>query len=462
MDSGTSFFQARHAQLNSKSGLPFTEVLSSGKIIGCLADQDIEYRDRIFTPDLTLWTFLSQVLSEDKSLQAAVTKLIAFKIAQGEAPPSANTAAYSKARERLPEDLVSRLARESGFDLEEQVPREWCWRGRDVKLLDGSTVSMADTEENQAEYPQPKSQKPGIGFPIARLVAIISCSTGAALDLALGPYRGKGSGEHGLLRELMHNFFPGDIVLGDCYYCTYFLIASLMAAGLDAVFPLHGARDCDFRTGERLGKKDHLVTWIKPQKPTWMDQETYESFPESFKVREAEVTLDHKGHRSESRILVTTFLKPRITSKADLGTLYGHRWLVEIDLRAIKSTMKMDVLRAKTPEMVRKEIWAHLLAYNLIRKVMAQAALTHGKNPRKLSFNLAMQTIDSFRSAHIFCEDKIKIYKEILKAIVNKVVGNRPGRREPRAVKRRPKPFPRLQLPRHRYHESTAACNSVA
>jgi hypothetical protein len=457
MDSGTSFSEVRHAQLNSKSELPFTDVLSSEKIITCLTDEGVEYRDRVFTPDVTLWTFLSQVLGANKSLQAAVTKLIAFKVSQGEAVPSANTSAYSKARERLPENLMPRLARESGFDLEEQSPEEWLWRKRHIKLLDGSTVSMMDTKENQAEYPQPKSQKPGIGFPIARVVAIISCATGAVLDLALGPYRGKGSGEHGLLRELMHNFFPGDVVLGDCYYCTFFLIATLMASGLDAVFPLHGARDCDFRSGERLGKKDHLVTWIKPQKPAWMDQETYDSFPDSIKVREVEVSIDHKGHRSETRVLVTTFLRTKATSKKDLRELYAHRWLVEIDLKTIKSTMQMDVLRAKTPEMVRKAIWAHLLAYNLIRKIMAQAALTHGKNPRKLSFSLALQTIESFRSAHMFSENKIKIYTEILRAIASKIVGNRPGRREPRAIKRRPKPFPRLQQPRYRFHMAAAS-----
>ena len=456
MDSGTSFSQVRHAQLNLQSGLPFTDVLSSEKIISSLTDEGIEYRDRVFTPDLTLWTFLSQALGADKSLQAAVTKVIAFKVAQGEAAPSSNTAAYSKARDRLPENLISRLTRESGFDLHEQAPKDWRWRERPRKLLDGSTVSMSDTAENQAEFPQPKSQKPGVGFPIARLVAIISCETGSVLDLELGPYRGKGSGEHGLLRELLHNFFPGDIVLGDCYYCTFFLIASLMASGIDAVFPLHGARDCDFRTGERLGKKDHMATWIKPQKPAWMDQETYDSFPESIKVREAEVTLDHKGHRSEKRVLVTTFLNQKVVSKADLRELYGHRWLVEIDLKAIKSTMNMNVLRAKTPEMVRKEIWATLLAYNLIRKIMAQAAFTHGKNPRKLSFSLALQTIESFRSAHIFCEEKTEIYAEILKAIVNKTVGNRPGRREPRVVKRRPKAFPRMTKRRDFYKRGMA------
>lgn len=452
MDSGSSFSQVRHAQLNSQSGLPFTDVLSSEKIVKCLVEENIEYRERVFTPDVTLWTFMSQVLGEDKSLAAAVTKLIAFKASQGAEVPSANTAAYSRARERLPGELISRLSCETAFDLHEQIPKDWNWRERPTKLVDGSTTTMPDTPENQAEYPQPSTQKPGVGFPIARLVAIICCATGAVLDLTLGSCKGKGNGEHGLLRELMHNFFAGDIVLGDSYYCTFFLIAALKASGVDGVFPLHGARHCDFRTGERLGRKDHLVDWIKPQKPDWMDDDDYASFPDSIRVREVEVTTEHSGFRSETQVLVTTFLDHRVTSKADLNDLYKRRWLVEIDLKAIKTTMNMDILRSKTPEMIRKEIWAHLLAYNLIRKVMAQAANIHNKHPRTLSFSLAVQAIQSFRNAQIFCEHKAEVYKKILKVIASKTVGNRPGRREPRAVKRRPKPFPRLQQSRQSFH----------
>ena len=160
-----------------------------------------------------------------------------------------------EARSRLPEELISNLAKESAEQLEDCAPLSWFWREKHIKLIDGSTLFMPDTLENQAEYPQPRTQKPGIGFPIARLVAIISCATGAALDLKLAPFRGKGTGEHGLLRELMHNFQAGDIVLGDAYYCIFFLSSLLIDLGVDAVFPMHGSRDCDFRTGLRLEKK---------------------------------------------------------------------------------------------------------------------------------------------------------------------------------------------------------------
>lgn len=371
--------------------------------------------------------------------------------------PSANTAAYCKARARLPEELIAGLTRQSGRELDSASQPDWNWRARPMKLVDGSTFSMPDTPENQAEYPQPRSQKPGIGFPIARGVAILSGATGAVLDLNLGAYRGKGTGEHGLLRPMMDNFQAGDVALGDGYYASFFLLADLLNRGVDAVFPMHGARDCDFRTGHRLGKKDHIAQWMKPQRPAWMDQQTYDSFPASITIREVEIQMNRPGFRSEPRVLATTFLKPKQTSRQDLAALYDCRWWVELDLRSIKQVMHMDILRAKTPEMVRKEIWAHLLAYNLIRKVMAQAAVIHGKKPRQLSFKLALQTVESFRQAGLFCESKRDCYEQILKAIVSQTVGDRPGRAEPRRVKRRPKPFARLQRRRSAYRQEMAA-----
>lgn len=289
------------------------------------------------------------------------------------------------------------------------------------------------------------------------MVAVISFTMGALLDLAIGAYSGKKTGEHALLRELLHVFSPGDVVLGDCYYASFFLIATLVQIGVDFVFPMHGARDSDFRRGQRLGKKDHLVRWKKPSKPEWMDDESYNNFADYVVVREVEVSNQRKGFRSKSRIVVTSFLNSTEVSKQNLGMLYDCRWFVEIDLRAIKETMGMGILRCKTPEMVRKEIWAHLLAYNLIRKIMAQAAVKHDKTPRELSFKLAMQLIFAFRQAGILSEKSEARYEQLLRAIVSKKVGNRPGRSEPRMVKRRPKPFPRLQKARKFYHYAEAA-----
>lgn len=288
------------------------------------------------------------------------------------------------------------------------------------------------------------------------MVGVISLATGAVLDLAMGSYAGKGTGEHGLLRQLMPVFKAGDIVLGDCYYASFFLIAQLIKLGVDVIFPIHSKRDCDFRRGKRLGKKDHLVEWKKPKRPEWMSKQTYQDFPSYITVRETFTQQHRTGFRSKSRIIVTTFLDAHDVTKDDLSALYDCRWFVEINLLAIKQTMRMDILRAKSPQMVRKEVWAHLLAYNLVRKIMAQSAVQYHKNPRQLSFKLALQIIFAFRQAGLLCEKNPLIYDKILQAIAHKKVGNRPGRSEPRCVKRRPKPFPRLQKPRHHYHKKTA------
>lgn len=244
---------------------------------------------------------------------------------------------------------------------------------------------------------------------------------------------------------------PEDVILGDCYYATFFLIAQLMQMGVDGVFPMHSARKHDFRRGKRIGKKDHLVQWQKPAKPAWMDQETYERFPCAITVRELAVSTGCKGFRKKTKTLVTTFLDPNEFNKDDLASLYDCRWFVEVSLKSIKEAMHMDILRAKTPEMVRKEMWAHLLAYNLIRKIMAQSASLHHKLPRCLSFKCAMQFTDAFCQSGNLSETS-QAYEHLLRAIAHKTVGNRQGRSEPRRIKRRPKAFPRLQKPRSFYH----------
>ena len=332
--------------------------------------------------------------------------------------------------------------------MDDSTPNEWLWRGQRIKLIDESTISMPDTAENQVDYPQPESQKKGLGFPIARIVAIIDYITGVVMDVAIGPYSGKKTGEHALLRQLMSTLKSGELILGDCYYPSFFLMATLIRMGIDGVFPMHAARKQDFRRGKRLGKKDHIAQWKKPTKPGWMEQAEYDQFPAEISIREIAITAEAKGKRSKMRVLVTTLLDPSNVSKADLVALYNYRWFVELALRSIKETLHMDILRGKTPEMVRKEMWAHLLAYNLIRKVMAQAAFMYDRSVSTLSFKLALQMIKSFQAAGILNKDNPAAYAQLLKGIAYKKVGNRSGRHEPRCVKRRPKAFPRLQKPR--------------
>nr|QNO42876.1 hypothetical protein FEGPBIBN_00009 [Methanosarcinales archaeon ANME-2c ERB4]QNO50436.1 hypothetical protein BPCBKEJI_00014 [Methanosarcinales archaeon ANME-2c ERB4] len=423
-------------------GLPFSDVLSDETIQNIIEEEVSSYRNRIFPPIVTLCAFLSQVLSSDHSCQNAVAKVLAERVAQGEPPCSSNTKSYCNARLRLPVRLVKRLVRETGRLLHLKSEEGWKWKGRSVMLVDGTTVSMPDTPENQKTYPQPESQKEGVGFPIARIVAIISLSCGAVLDVAIGPYKGKETGEHSLLRQILGSISAGDIILGDRYYCSYFLIAMLQRLGADAVFQIHSGRKSDFRRGKRLGKNDHIVIWEKPkQRPAWMNESMYRQMPDTLTIREIKIN---------KKVITTTLLDPKEVTKNELGKLYTKRWLIEVDFRFIKTVLQMDVLSCKTPDMVCKEIWVHLLAYNLIRTVMAQAAYRYNLPPRTLSFKGTLQQLNAFKGTFLrTAKTRLSImYGYLLEVIASHRVGNRSRRSEPRAVKRRRKPYPLLTKPR--------------
>jgi hypothetical protein len=400
-----------------------------------------EYRERKYPPTVALAMFLGQILSPDSSCQNAVNEAIVNQLLSGEAASSANTGGYCLARQRLPTRMVSELARKTAILMGEHTPPGWLWRGRHVKLTDGTTTLMPDTPENQAEFPQHGSQQAGAGFPIARLVGVISLANGAVLDIAMGPYKGKGTGEYGLFRELLECFVSGDVLVADSYYCSYFLIAAMLARGVDVLFEQHGARHTDFRSGEKLGTRDHVVTWPKPEaRPAWMTAQEYAAYPAELTLREAKV---------RKKVLVTSFLKPREVCKRDLGELFIKRWNVELDLRNIKTTLGMERLSCKTPEMCRKELRVYMLAYNLIRLLMAEAAVQAGVLPRQLSFKHTVQVWVAWSQRQFLSnapEDTIALFRLIAQIRV----GNRPGRMEPRLIKTRPKPFARLQTTRRR------------
>jgi hypothetical protein len=324
--------------------------------------------------------FLAQALSADRSCQRAVDEAAIKRLTGGLPACSTHTGAYCQARQRLPLEMPSALVRHTGRLMAAQAPQAWHWQGRPVRLVDGTTVAMPDTEANQAVYPQPRSQKPGLGFPLCRIVALLCLGCGALLNAAVGRYHGKGGDEQSLLRSMLDSLEIGDILLGDAYYASYFLLCSLLQRGVDGVFEQYGARkrSTDFRRGPRLGQRDHLITLSKPKnKPDWMTQADYDQVPDMVTVREL-----HTGGKT----LVTTLLCPKQTPKSALKELYRSRWHVELDLRNIKTTLGMEMLSCKTPVMAEKEIWVYLLAYNLIRLLMAQAALVADRLPRELSF----------------------------------------------------------------------------
>ena len=416
----------------------FFNLLTGPQLLEAVEAQLPEHRERHYPPTLTLSMFLGQVMSADGSCQNAVNEALVNRLLSGMSVGSANTGGYCIARQRLPQEMVSTLARETAALLGTYTPTGWLWRGRHVKLVDGTTVSMPDTEANQARFPQHGGQVPGVGFPLARLVGVTSLSNGAVLDVAMGPYQGKGTGEHGLFRGLKEAFVEGDIMLADSYYCSYFLIAETQARGVDVLFEQHGARHTDFRTGEKLGARDHLVQWSRPVRPNWMSRVEYHDYPKQITVREVNVG---------KKVLVTTLLAPRKTTKAELEALFLQRWHVELDLRNIKTTLGMEALSCKRPEMCEKELWVYLLAYNLIRLLMAEAALQAGVAPRQLSFKHTLQIWVAW-SQRQFLSGAKEDTATLFLLIAQIRVGERPGRVEPRAVKRRPKPYPRLNKTR--------------
>jgi putative transposase len=443
----TSFLQ--------RPGLPFAEVLPEEAIQKAFDEEGASFADdpeAIYTPSVTLWAFLSQVLfkGELRSCVAAVARVAVLLVALKRGPCSINTGAYCRARAKLSENVIQRLTTNLADGCEKRLDGRWLWHGRHVRVVDGSTLSMADTPQNQEVYPQQPQQQAGLGFPVARMVVLLSLASGMLTGLATGPYAGKETGETALFRQLLEGLEPGDILLADRYYCSYFMIALLRELNIDFVTRVHQRRTVDFRRGRRLGQEDHLVQWHRPQKPEWMDQQTYDRMPASIEVREIQVRIGQPGFRTKSLTVVTTLADAGEYNQDDIAELYRRRWVAELDIRSIKITLGMDVLRCKTPEMVRKEMWTCLLAYNLIRQTMLQSAQKSGRLPRELSFAATVQTIAaSWLLVSLSDHSAVaSLIEAALANLPNCLVGRRPGRVEPRAVKRRPKPHPLLTKPR--------------
>lgn len=422
---------------NSADSYAIFNLLTSPQLLDRVEALLPDHRERQFPPTETLSMFIAQTLSADGSCQQAVDDAAVKRLVGGLKPCSTNTSGYCQARARLPLPIISTLVRQTGKIIaEDSAATWWHWRNRQVRLVDGATVTLPDTPENQNAYPQPNSQKAGLGFPICRLVALLCLGSGALLDTATGPCKGKGGDEQTLLRSMLDTLKRDEILLGDAFYPTYFLLCELRHRGIEGLFEQHGARkrSTDFRKGEKLGVRDHLIILTKPQKkPDWMDQDTYDRTPATLTVRE---------FKADSKIMVTTFLCPKVAPKSALKVLYRSRWNIELDLRNIKTTLGMEILSCKTPEMAIKELWVYLLAYNLIRLLMAQAALLADRLPRQLSFKHTVQLWIAWQQRG-GTGDVVSI-NALLILIAGPQVGLRPGRVEPRAVKRRPKPFPLL------------------
>lgn len=415
-------YQQQRIQENIKNccTYSFFNLLTSDALLSKVESLLPAHRERLYPPTETLSMFLAQAMSADRSCQNIVNQAAIQKVTGGLPSGSTHTGGYCRARKRLPEDLVSELTREVGNLIDQHLPDEWRWKERRVRLVDGTTITMADTQENQSVFPQQGAQKAGLGFPICRLVGITCLSSGALLNAAMGRFNGKGGDEQTLLRSIQDTFEPADIVMGDAFFATYFFIAEMQAKGVDILMEQHGSRkrSTDFRRGQRLGKRDHLIVLTKSKiRPDWMSEEMYDAAPSSVTVRELEVG---------GKVLITTLNCPKSACKDELKALYKSRWNVELDIRNIKDTMGMNILSCKTPDMAIKEIWVYLLAYNLIRLLMAQSAVLADINPRSMSFKHCLQ-LWYIGMQRLNMTDDIQI-QTLLMLMSQQRVGKRPGR----------------------------------
>lgn len=449
-------FRAEVAAARRHGDLYFAALLSAEVIVSAIGMASSHWQGWIYTPEVTIWVFLSQCLSADHSCRDAVAHLAAWRVAQGLYACSAGTGAYCTARDRLPEQACLGLVRQTGKQLEDQAPSEWLWHGRRVRAVDGTTVTMQDTKANQAAYPQQKNQTPGCGLPIARILVVFSLAVGTVLDVALRPYEGKQTGENSMFRTLHASLAAGDVVLADRYFSGWFDLALLRQRDVDSVVRKHQLRATDFRAGRRLGHDDHIVHWLKPARPDWMSRQVYAALPNELELREVRVRVTQCGFRPKSLVIVTTLLDAEEFSARAIADLYRQRWQAELNLRSLKNVLAMEHLRCHTPHRVRNELYMHLLGYNLIRKAMALAAFDSGVCPWQVSFKGTLQTLNRFLPLLGSCMNIFDGCEALLTCIATHVVGDRPDRYEPRVVKRPPKKYKRMREPRADYKKRAA------
>lgn len=415
------------------------------------AKKGVNSRVRSLPPEVTFWAFVSQALSPKSSCREVVRKIEAWQrwqtlhFARGVTP-----SAYCQARARLDLDTLLMIRRHLGLRMDRNVLQEERWlKGRAVKIVDGTSFSMPDTPENQKLWPQPSSQKPGCGFPIMKMVGLFSLSTGALLEDATGNQHVH---ETRLFEQMWERLEKGDVILEDRGFCSYAAMSSLLEKGVDTVARLHQRRKEDPSTGRTLGAGDQLVSWVKPQRADGWSKEAWDALPDTLSVRLVRIIIETPGFRTRTVTLATTLIDPVAYPAQELRALYGQRWNVELHFAQIKTILGIDILRCQSPEMIRKELQIHLIAYNLVRALMQRSAHTHHVALRRISFKGSLDAVRHWaqviRASAGKPRKQSRLVATLLEVIAGDPVPERPDRSEPRAKKRRPKNFQLLTKPR--------------
>lgn len=419
------------------------------------ADEGPNSRERLFTLRLTGECFLWQMLKPRTACREVVRQVQALACLHGGKPVDENPSAYIQARQRLPQECLQQILAATAAAAQRRIPANPRLQGRPLKVVDGSSVQLPDTPANQKVYPQPSAQKPGCGFPVLKLVVLFSLASGALLDVVMGSLHHH---DLRLFRRLWESLNAGDILLADRAYGEYVTLAGLPQQGVDVVARLHQRRKVDFRKAhQRLGHQDGVFLWRKGlQQSSILTPAQWTALPEEIHVRIVRFTALCRGFRAQRITLVTTLLDAQLYPTAELISLYLRRWQIELCLRQVKTTLGLERLRCQSPAMVRKELLAGLIAHNLVRCVMAEAARNCEVELERLSFK---GTVDALRQYSAVIGQaptrhrQHKLWMDLLRVVAADPVPLRPGRTEPRAVKQRPKPFPLLNHPRRQFVE---------
>ena len=417
-------------------------------------EQKEHSRDRCWNLRLVFWTFLWQVSQPGASCREAIDQAQALCRRLGRRRPSNKNSPYCQARAALPLERLDAIAEAIVTEAQAGLSPKDLWCGHRIRVADATTLTLPDTPANQAAYPQQSSQQPGCGFPLLRLLGLFCLATGMFIAWTTGHWR---QSELALLQLMWEHLRPGDVLLGDRLFSAWAVLAQCLRGGIHGVFRLHGARKADFRQGKRLGRYDRLVQWRKPAAcPPYLTAEQWQALPNELTVRLVCCQVEIRGWRTRRVMLVTTLLDPKRYPLEQLSQLYQRRWRMELSLRDLKTTLQMEQLSCKTPANVQRELRMHLLVHNLVRRLMLEAARRHRVPLERVSFAGALAAARQFSETLLQVNtqrQRRQLMEDLYQVLATDLVPERPGRREPRAVKRRPKPYPLLTCHRHHYRE---------
>jgi len=406
-------------------------------------------RERIFTQARTVWCWFWQVFQAHTSCREVVRQVQALFAAQGAGHVDAGTAGYCQARGKLPLALLQKLLQATFASAERAAPSSArpLLGSRPLRVIDASGARLPDTKPNRALYPPSSNLPAGTGFPYLRMAALFSLHSGALLAQATGSLL---TGELRLFLQLLPHLHPGDILLGDRAYGHYLVAALLQAAGVDLISTVSRTRKVDFRRAhQRLGPNDALFRWQKG-KTVVLDAAAWAEVPKELTVRLLRVHLHRPGFRAQSFILVTTLLDPVAYPAHQLVEAYTRRWRLEMSFDDLKTTLGMESLRGQKPAQVQKELLVFLTAHNLVRWLMATAASDQGVALESISFKGALDSFRQWSQALAQCRrprERAALWQQLLATLAADILPFRPGRTEPRAVKKRSK-YPHLTQPR--------------